>query len=129
MTIEPTSGTNAAGPPGTSLEPLACCASCGSPFVHLRSWLELPDGRLRLELRCGECHGETAGDYDPVEVEAYDRALSKARLELTALHAAIVRSNMQEEAHRLSIALALDLICADDFAGYNRRALPRSSSR
>jgi hypothetical protein len=88
--------------------------------VHLRSWSECPDGRLRLELRCGECRGETAGDYDPAEVAAYDRDLSEARIELAALHAAVVRSNMQEEAHTLRTALALDLICADDFAGYNR---------
>jgi hypothetical protein len=120
VTFEPTPGTSAAGPPGTSLSPLACCPSCGSGFLHLRSWLELPDGRLRLELRCGECRGESAGDYDPVEVEAYDRALSEARLELKALYTAVVRSNMQEEAHRLRMALALDLISADDFAGYNR---------
>jgi hypothetical protein len=120
VTIEPKPGTSAAGPPGTSLEPLACCSCCGSRFIHLRSWLELPDGRLRLELGCGECHGETAGDYDPVEVEVYDRALREARVELTALYAAVVRSNMQAEAHRLRMALALDLICADDFAGYNR---------
>jgi hypothetical protein len=88
--------------------------------VHLRSWSERPDGRLRLELRCGECHGETAGEYGAADVAAYDRALSEDRLELTALHAAVVRSNMQDEAHTLRIALALDLICADDFAGYNR---------
>ena len=88
--------------------------------MHPRSWLELPDGRLRLELRCGECHRETAGDYNPVEVEAFDRALTAGRLELTALHAAVVRSNMQEEEHRLRMALAMDLIGADDFAGYNR---------
>jgi hypothetical protein len=129
VTIEPTPGTSAAGPPGTSLSPLACCPLCASSFSHLRSWHELSEGRLRLELRCGECHGITAGDYDPAEVEAYDRAFTEARLELTALHAAIVRSNLQEEAQRLSIALALDLICADDFAGYNRRALRGSSSK
>jgi hypothetical protein len=120
VAIEPTSGTSAAGPPGTSPSPLACCSECGSRFLHLRSWSECPDGRLRLELRCGECFHETAGDYDPVEVAAYDEALSEARLELAALHAAAVRANMQEEAHTLRTALALDLICADDFAGYNR---------
>jgi hypothetical protein len=113
-------GTSAAGPPGTSLSPLACCSSCGSQFVQPRSWRELPGGRLRLELRCGECHAETAGDHVAAEVESYDRHLRDGRLELTALHAALVRSNMQEEGHRLGVALALDLICADDFAGYNR---------
>jgi hypothetical protein len=76
VAIEPTPGAAAAGPPGTSLPPLAR-------------------------------HPER------------DRAL-RERLELVALDAAIARSNMQEEAQTLRIALALDLIGADDFAGYNR---------
>ena len=99
---------------------LVCCESCGSRFVHPQSWSERPDGRLRLGLRCGECRGETVGDYDPSVVAEYDRVLADARLELRALYLAVVRSNMQEEAHTLRAALALDLICADDFAGYNR---------
>jgi hypothetical protein len=92
--------------------------------VHPRSWLQCPDGRLRLDLRCGQCCHETTGEYEPAEVAAYDRALVAARLELTALYQAVVRSNMEAEAERLRAALALDLIGADDFEGYNRR-VPR----
>ena len=99
---------------------LVCCSACGSSFVHPRSWSERPGGRLRLELRCGECRGETLGEYEFSDVAEYDRALTDARLELRALYLAVVRSNMQEEAQRLRAAFALDLICADDFAGYNR---------
>ena len=121
MAIEPTSGTPAAGPPGTSQTPLACCSSCGSGFVHPQTWNVQSDGRVRLALRCGECRGETAGDYAPGEVAAYDRSLVEARLELTALYRAVVRSNMRDEAERLRVALALDLLSADDFAGYNRK--------
>jgi hypothetical protein len=120
VAIEPTSGTPAAGPPGTSQTPLACCSSCGSCFVHPRAWAALPNGRLRLTLRCGECRRETCGDYDAREVAAYDRALVEARLELTALYQAVVRANMREEGERLRAAFALDLVSADDFAGYNR---------
>ena len=120
MAIEPTSGTPAAGPPGTPQTPLACCSSCGSGFVHPEAWAVRPGGRVRLRLRCGECRGETAGDYDPAEVAAYDRTLVEGRLELTALYHAAVRSNLSDEAERLRVALALDLVGADDFAGYNR---------
>jgi hypothetical protein len=120
VAIEPTSGTPAAGPPGTSQTPLACCASCGSDFVHPEAWTVRPGGRIRLWLRCGECCRETAGDYERAEVAAYDRTLVEARLELTALYHAMVRSNMSDEAERLRVALALDLVGADDFAGYNR---------
>jgi hypothetical protein len=110
----------AAGSPGTSLPPLACCSACGSGFVHPRSWIERPGGRLRLELRCGECRGETAGDYPLAEVVEYDRALAQGRLELRALYEAVVRENMLAEMSTLRAALALDLVSADDFAGYNR---------
>jgi hypothetical protein len=79
VAIEPTSGAAAAGPPGTSLPPLA-----------------RDSGR--------------------------DRALSE-RLELIALHAAVMRTHMQEAAQTLHVALARDLIGADDFAGYNRDRL------
>jgi len=83
------------------------------------------NGRVRLAVRCGECWNETAGDYEAAAVTAYDRALVEARLELTALYRAVVRSNMRGEADRLRIALALDLLSADDFAGYNRKGAGR----
>ena len=108
---------------------IACCASCGSDFVHPRAWQERAGGRLRLVLRCGECCGVSTRVYAAEEVAAYDRALADARLELTALHAAVVRSNMQEEAECLRLALKLDLISADDFAGYNRKSFSPEAPR
>jgi hypothetical protein len=83
---------------------------------------------VRLVIRCGECCGETEGDYDPGEVAAFDRSLVEGRLEMRALYQAVLRSNMSDEAERLRVALALDLVSADDFAGYNRGALQWSSS-
>ena len=129
MAIEPTSGTPAAGPPGTSQTPLACCFACGSPFVHPQAWKVQPDGRVRLRVRCGECSNEIAADYPAAEVAAFDRSLVEARLELTALYRAVVRSNMMGEGERLRTALALDLVSADDFAGYNRKSSRFSRSR
>jgi hypothetical protein len=85
------------------------------------------DGRVQLALRCGECWDETAGDYAAAEVAAYDHALVEARLELTALYRAVVRSNMRAEADRFRVALELDLLSADDFAGYNRKSASWSS--
>jgi hypothetical protein len=76
VAIEPTSGTTAAGPPGTSQIPLACRSLHGSGFVHPEAW-----------------------------------------------------TDERDEAERLHAALTLDLIIADDFAGYNRRALRRRRSR
>jgi hypothetical protein len=89
--------------------------------VHPQAWQVRSDGRVRLALRCGECRRESAGDYAAADVAAYDRALVDARLELTALYRAVVRSNMLAEADRLHVALSLDLVSADDFAGYNRK--------
>jgi hypothetical protein len=89
-------------------------------LVQPETWTVRPGGRVRLQTRCGECHVETAGEYEAAEVAAYDRALVEGRLELTALYEAVVRSNMRDEAERLHTALALDLVSADDFAGYNR---------
>jgi hypothetical protein len=98
--------------------------------VHPFAWSRRPNGRVRLQLRCGQCRDETTGDYDHAQVAEYDRALVEARLELTALYRAVVRSNMQDEAERLRVALELDLLSADDFAGYNRKnsgpAAPRN---
>ena len=85
-----------------------------------RSWRERPNGRLRLELRCPECLLQTTGDYEPALVADYDRSLAAGRLEIAALCRAVTRANMESEAARLAQAFALDLIGADDFAGYNR---------
>jgi hypothetical protein len=89
--------------------------------VQPTRWRQLAGGRVRLELRCGECRARTEGEYDLAVVARYDRELVEARLELTALYQAVVRTNMQAEAERLHAALALDLIGTDDFEGYNRR--------
>jgi hypothetical protein len=112
--------TRAAGPPGTPLSPLACCSACGSGFMQPCSSHERPDGRLRLELRCPECQLRTKGEYEPALVADYDRALVAARHEIAALCKAVTRANMEAEAGTLTRALDLDLIGADDFAGYNR---------
>jgi hypothetical protein len=85
-----------------------------------RSWRERPNGRLRLELRCPECLLQTTGDYAPETVADYDRSLTAGRLEIAALCETVTRANMEAEADRLAQAFALDLIGADDFAGYNR---------
>jgi hypothetical protein len=76
VAIEPTSGTPAPGPPGTSQIPLASGSFRESGSVHYEAW-----------------------------------------------------SDAQDEAERLREAFTLELISADDFAGYNRRALRRRRSR
>jgi hypothetical protein len=91
--------------------------------VHPTRWRQVESERVRLELRCGECRARTTGEYDLAQVARYDCELVEARLELTALYQAVVRSNMQAEGERLRAAFALDLIGADDFGGYNRRVL------
>ena len=120
MATGSTPGTDAAGPPGTPQPPLACCNRCGSGFVQPDSWCERPGGKLRLELRCPECLHRTVGEYEPSVVKELDLSLTAGRLEMAALCTALTRTNMEAEADRLSRAFAFDLICADDFAGYNR---------
>jgi hypothetical protein len=84
------------------------------------SWHERPNGRLRLELRCPECLLRTTGEYELALVADYDRTLVAGRIEIGDLYRAVTRANMEAEAGRLARALELDLISADDFAGYNR---------
>jgi hypothetical protein len=94
------------------MTPLASCTFCASPFVHPKARTPLWDKRLRLDLRCGEC----GGDYRPEQVNDYYRTLQEGRREIAELYEEVVRANMLEECERLRIALARDLITADDFA-------------
>jgi hypothetical protein len=96
------------------------CANCGSGLLQLEAWKEGRDGGMTLRLRCPECFVRIVGDFDAEQVARLDRALSEARLELTALYHAVVCENLGHEAAIMSRALALDLIGADDFGA--RRA-------
>jgi hypothetical protein len=102
--------------PPSSFAHIATCAHCLSRLLQLEAWREHGDGRMTLRLRCPDCNTRVEQDFEAAEVARLDDALAQARLEMTALHAAVVRENMEREAAVLERALALDLIGPEDFA-------------
>jgi hypothetical protein len=99
-------------PPGTGLQQ---CPVCHADFVVPVWWEEVEDHRLRLLLRCGECdtHHDlvVAGDVADRFEKDYVRVLEGMAAELNRLD----RERMTAEASAFSVALARDLISADDF--------------
>ena len=91
------------------------CAHCLSSLVHLESWRELPNGAMTLRVRCPECEARSEGDYDANQVAVFDDAMIRARVEIRALHAAVVRENLEREAELFTRAFELDLIGPGDF--------------
>jgi hypothetical protein len=75
---------------------------------------------MTLRVRCPECEVRCEGDFDQHQVALYDDEIAQSRLELRALHDAIVRENIELEATLLSRALELDLIGPEDFAVHAR---------
>ena len=99
-------------PPGSGLQR---CPVCGAGFVVPVWWEEKPNNRLRLLLRCGECDThhdlEVAGDVADRFEKEYVADLESMAETLERLD----RTRMAAEASAFSVALARDLIVADDF--------------
>lgn len=75
-----------------------------------------------VELRCAECGTWTEAAFTQTELKALDRAHGAGRTELLHAYERCVNESMEALAHCFGIALAQDLVGADDFAP--RRSAP-----
>jgi|SRR6476620_3049335 len=97
--------------------PLHLCPSCGSSLVQPISWEQAADrSGWRVGRRCPEC--EWLGDsvHTIREIDAFDEQLELGSQELAGELRALEHANMSEMADTFVVALASDLIGADDFA-------------
>jgi hypothetical protein len=107
---------NANAPQTTTEIGLHVCPGCASLLVQPTCWEQAgAKGQWRLWRRCPECgwtgdeiHGET-------EIDAFDEELDLGTRALSETLKALEHENMQYVADTLALALAADLISADDF--------------
>jgi RNase P subunit RPR2 len=98
-----------------SAEGMHSCPSCSSILVQPVNWHEQGDGAWNVELRCPECEWWGRESYAQSEVDAFDEELDRGGQELIEDLRSLTRSNMEDEAERLAMALASDCILPEDF--------------
>lgn len=98
-----------------SAEGMHACPSCSSTLVQPVNWHEQGDGGWNVELRCPECEWWGRDTYSQSEVDIYDEELDRGGQELVEDLRSLTRTNMEEEADRLALALASDSILPEDF--------------
>lgn len=95
---------------------LHTCPRCGSGLVQPTRWEQAGRrGHWRLWRRCPECEWRCDGIHNEGEIDAYDEALDDGAEELAQELEDLERDNMRGVVESFSIALATDLIGADDF--------------
>lgn len=99
-------------PPGSGLHQ---CPVCRAGFVVPVWWEEQEDKRLRLLLRCGECETHHDVEVSSDVADRYEREYVRDLDEMAAMLKQLDRTRMAAEASAFSVALARDLIVADDF--------------
>jgi hypothetical protein len=92
------------------------CPACGSNFVHPVSWHAADDRSWWMLLHCGACHLWGEETFPDAVAERFDRALDRAQAEIARAAERLSRERLTEQADAFAIALARDLIDADDFA-------------
>lgn len=106
--------------PGTgkaTTRSLHICPECGSPLVQPTGWEQAGDpGCWRVWRRCPECAWTCDGVHDGLAIDAFDEQLDLGSHELAEELRALEYANMAEMADAFGVALATDLIGADDFA-------------
>jgi predicted amidophosphoribosyltransferase len=104
------------------------CPQCGSSFLQpLRCEARAQDS-VSVELRCGECGRWVTEACTRAEVRALDQRQAEWREIILAGYERSVAETMDALAKCLGVALALDLIGADDFAPRVSRR-PRPATR
>jgi hypothetical protein len=106
-----------AGRTGTKAETgLHVCPECSSNLVQPTRWEQTARrGHWRLWRRCPECEWRCDGIHGEAEIDAFDEALDDGAEALGAGLRELERERMREIAETFSLALAADLITADDF--------------
>jgi hypothetical protein len=84
--------------------------------VHPVSWDPVDDRHWWMLLRCGGCHVWREETLSDDLAERFDRALDAAQREIASAADRLSRERLREQADAFAVALARDLIGADDFA-------------
>jgi hypothetical protein len=104
-------------PNKTPVRSLHICPDCGSSLVQPTCWEQAESrGHWRVWRRCPECEWACEGVHGEVEIDAFDEQLDLGAHELADELRALEHANMAEMAEAFAVALARDLIGADDFA-------------
>jgi len=98
-----------------SREGMHVCPSCDSKMVQPVKWFEQDENRWYVELRCPECEWWGSGSFHQDEVDRFDEELDRGAQALVDDLRKVTRANMEEEAERLTVALAADSILPEDF--------------
>jgi hypothetical protein len=95
---------------------LHICPRCGSTLVQPTRWEQVArPGHWRLWRRCPECRWTADAIHGEHEIDAFDEALEKGGMVLTAQLNELEREGVREIADVFAAALEADLITADDF--------------
>ncbi len=96
---------------------LHVCPACGSHLVQPLSWEQADErGHWHLWRRCPECEWRGDGVYGEVQIDAYDLELDTGTEKLAKGLKLLARENMERLTESFAVALASDLISAEDFA-------------
>lgn len=96
---------------------LHVCPSCSSRLVQPLSWEQAEErGHWHLWRRCPDCEWRGDGVHDEAQVEAYDIELDTGTEDLAHGLQLLARENMERMTESFAVALASDLITAEDFA-------------
>jgi len=95
---------------------LHICPECGSCLVQPTCWEQAGDrAHWRVWRRCPECEWFCQGVHDEREIDDFDEQLDIGAHELAGELKALEHANMAAMAEAFVVALAADLISADDF--------------
>lgn len=96
---------------------LHVCPGCGSKLVQPLEWEQTAADRShwRVWRRCPDCELVCEGVHGSPEIDAFDEQLDIGTRLLADELKALTRENMAQIAETFAIALAADLVTADDF--------------
>jgi hypothetical protein len=95
---------------------LHICPRCGSCLVQPTCWEQTSDrDQWRVWRRCPECEWFCQGVHGGRAIDAFDEQLDIGAHELADELKALEHSNMVDMTEAFVVALAADLIGADDF--------------
>ena len=94
----------------------SCCPHCGSRFLQPLRCEANGEEVVLVDLRCADCATWLSEAFTRAEVRELDREQAEFRQVLLDAYERSVTESMDALATLFGIALALDLIDADDFA-------------
>ena len=104
--------------PERSKLPLHLCPDCLGNMVQTVHNHEVDQEFWWVERQCPECNWTDEGEYPNAMCETYDQVLMSGTKELVKSLERLTKSNMEDEAGRLALALEADLISVDDIVNW-----------